>query len=149
MPNILIKIPSGVFPADRRAVLVKKINEAAAAAEQIPDDPKKRFLCWVLVDELDSGAWTCGAADVTSQVLPCMALIYVPTGVLDNVTRAQYVNLVHNAFKQALPENDKRQLLTSVILHEVRDGTWGVNGAVWQLTDFAKAIGFAQLQATQ
>jgi phenylpyruvate tautomerase PptA (4-oxalocrotonate tautomerase family) len=146
MPNIVIKIPSGTFPADRRAVLVSKINEAAATAEKIPDNPKNRFLCWVLVEEVDPGAWTCGATDVTSQVLPCMALIYVPTGVLDNVMRAQYLNLVHNAFKQALPESDKRQLLTSVILHEVTDGNWGAGGAVWRLADFAKAAGFLHLQ---
>lgn len=146
MPNIVIQIPSGVFSVDCRSELVGKINEAAAIAEQIPNDPKKRFLCWVLIEEVPAGAWTCGTVAAMPQLVPCIARIDVPAGVLDDDSRAQYVRLVHNAFRQALPEGDKRQVITSVLLNEVADGTWGVNGAVWRLEDFAKAAGFAHLQ---
>ena len=141
MPNMLVKIPKGSFAAEQRSKLVKKLNEAAAAAEQIPDDPNKRFLCWVLIDEVEPGAWTCGALDMTAQLLPCIAIIYLPAGVLDSASRAQYVNLVHEAFKQALPAGEKRKLATSVVLHDVADGAWGANGAIWRLADFAKAAG--------
>jgi phenylpyruvate tautomerase PptA (4-oxalocrotonate tautomerase family) len=146
MPNIFVKIPKDSFPAEHRTTLVRKLNDAAACAEQIPDDPKKRALCWVVVDEVEPGSWTCGAVDMTAQVLPCIAMIYLPAGVLDDASRASYVNLVYEAFKQALPPTERRHLTTSVVLYDVADGTWGANGAIWRLPSFAKAAGFAHLQ---
>jgi phenylpyruvate tautomerase PptA (4-oxalocrotonate tautomerase family) len=146
MPNILVKIPKGVFPTEHRAVLVQKLNDAAATAEQIPDDPRKRSMCWVIIDEVESSSWTCGPTDMSGRILPCIALIYIPAGVLDDASQAVYVNLVHEAFKQSLPATEKRQLATSVILHHVIDGTWGVNGTIWRLPNFAQAAGYAHLQ---
>lgn len=147
MPNILVKIPKDAFPTEHRAALVKKLNDAAAAAEQIPDDPRKRSMCWVIIDEVVPGSWTCGASDMSAKLLPCLAVIYVPAGVLDGASQAMYVDLVHTAFKQSLPETEQRPLATSVILHHVADGSWGANGAIWRLPDFAQAAGFAHLQA--
>ncbi|MDP3817025.1 tautomerase [Pseudomonas sp.] len=147
MPNILVKIPQGSFPAEHRATLMRKLNDAAATAEQIPQDQNKRFFCWVVVDEVEPGSLTCGALDMTAQVLPCIAMIYVPAGVVDDAARASYAKLVHEAFVQALPATEKRQLATSVMLHDVIDGTWGANGAIWRLPELAKASGYAHLQA--
>lgn len=147
MPNILVKLPKDSFPAQHREALVRLLNHAAASAEQIPDDAKKRFLCWVVVDEVAPGFWTCGGIDVTAQVLPCIAMLYVPAGVLDAATRARYVSLVHDAFRQALPATDQRRLATSVIVHDVAEGTWGANGAIWRLPDFVDEVGFAHLKS--
>ena len=147
MPNILVKIPKGAFADDARANLLRRITDAAATAEQIPADPKKRFTSWVVMDEVEAGMFTCGGIDMSSQVLPCIAMVYVPEGVLlDESSRALYVKLMHDAFKQALLADDKRQLATSVILHDVPHGTWGGNGAIWTLLDQTKAAGFAHLQ---
>ena len=146
MPNILVHIPKGSFPGEARTALTRRINNAAASAEQIPAEPRKRMLCWVLIDEVDSGAWTCGGADVTSQMLPCFAMVYLPAGVLDDASRTHYVQQLHEAFKLSLPIDDKRQVASSVVLHEVHDGTWGVNGVIWKLPQFAKAAGFSHLQ---
>jgi phenylpyruvate tautomerase PptA (4-oxalocrotonate tautomerase family) len=146
MPNIVLKIPSNSFPGAQRAALVQGINEAAATAERIPADPRKRFLCWVMIDEIEPGNWTCGGADVTGQFLPCMAVVHVPNGVLDDAARATYTRLLQVAFQNALPADEKRQLLTSVVFNAVEDGAWGVGGAVWRLPDFARAAGFAHLQ---
>jgi phenylpyruvate tautomerase PptA (4-oxalocrotonate tautomerase family) len=147
MPNILVKIPKDVFPAAHRARLMQGLNDAAATAEKIPDDPRKRSLCWVTIDEVEPAAWTCGGIDVRERLLPCLVVIYVPEGVLDDASRAVYVGLVHAAFKNALPAEEQRQLATSVILNDVPDGTWGVNGAIWRLPNFAKAAGYAHLQS--
>ena len=146
MPNILVKAPQGAFPGDARANLLRHMTEAAATAEQIPADPKKRFTSWVVMDETEAGMWTCGGIDMTAQVLPCIAIVYVPAGVLDAPSRALYVKLMHDAFSRALPADDQRQLATSVILHDVADGTWGANGAIWTLVDQTKAAGYAHLQ---
>lgn len=146
MPHIILKIPQGSFSAEARAALVRHCNEAAAAAEQIPADPKKRFFCWVVVEEVEQGFWTCGSVDVTAGVLPCIAMVYVPVGVLDEASRGRYAELLHGAFKQALPASDNRQPMTSVVVLDVAEGAWGVNGAIWKLPAFAKAAGFEHLQ---
>lgn len=146
MPNIVLKIPKNAFPAAQRAALVQGINEAAATAERIPADPRKRFLCWVLIDEIEPGNWTCGSADVTSQFLPCMAVVHIPAGVLDDAARAAYAQLLQSAFQNALPADDQRQLLTSVVFNAVEDGSWAVGGDIWRLPDFAQAAGYTHLQ---
>ncbi|SDZ65433.1 tautomerase family protein [Pseudomonas sp. NFIX28] len=146
MPNILVDLPKGALTAEQRRALVDGLNQAAAEAEQIPAQLQKRALCWVLINEVEAGHWTCGAVDMTSQILPCRAVVYVPAGVLDESARADYVRLVHQAFERAKPAEDKRQLMTSVIVQDVADGTWGANGAIWRLPQFAAAAGFAHLQ---
>jgi phenylpyruvate tautomerase PptA (4-oxalocrotonate tautomerase family) len=146
MPNIVVHVPQGAYPGNARSALMQNINHAAASAEQMPNDPKKRFLCWVLIHEVAAGAWTCGALDMTQQVLPCFAVVHLPAGVLDDGARADYVRSMHDAFKRALPPDDTRQLMTSVVLHDVTDGTWGANGQLWRLPDFAQAAGYVHLQ---
>lgn len=146
MPCILVKVPRGAFSAEARAVLVRQLIHAASVAEQMPADPQKLFLSWVVIDETEASMWTCGGHDVSSQVLTCFATVYVPSGVLDDVSRALYVGLMHEAFKAALHADDKRQLVSSVILQDVADGSWGGNGNIWTLPDLAKAAGYAHLQ---
>ncbi|WP_096721581.1 tautomerase family protein [Paraburkholderia acidicola] len=148
MPNIFVKIPRGSFAGSSRAALAAGISDAAASAEQIPADPAKRFLCWVLIEEVEAGNWSCGGIDVTAQFLPCVALVYVPAGVLDDAARSRYVELVHTAFRQSLPADETRRLETSVVLHDVADGAWGASGVVWTFADFARAAGYAHLQHT-
>ncbi|HEX7864700.1 MAG TPA: tautomerase [Variovorax sp.] len=146
MPTILVKIPHGSFPGECRAALVRKINEAATATEQMPDDPLARSMCWVLVDEVAAGAWTCGGVDMTTKLLPCTVLAYLPAGVLDDASHGLFVARMHAAFEEAMPADDRRRLATSVVMNEVPDGAWGVGGEVWRLPDFARSAGYAHLQ---
>ena len=62
MPNILVKIPADTFDGAARAALARRMTEAAALAEQIPEDPRKRLTTWVVVEEVAAGAWWCGGA---------------------------------------------------------------------------------------
>ncbi|CAN5331140.1 hypothetical protein BH11PSE11_BH11PSE11_27170 [soil metagenome] len=145
MPNILIKLPSGVLDTESRKRLGKDISEAAAKVERIPDDPKKHFLCWVAIDEVAVGNWTCGGADVTDGIIPVIAVVNIPQGVLDHAARAEYVRAVHAVMVESLSA-DARRVMTSCIVNEVAEGTWGANGAIWGLADFALHAGFAHLQ---
>ncbi len=147
MPNILIKIPQGAFSIEQRKALAQRINEAASSAEQMPPDAKKRFVNWITIDEVAQGMFTCGGVDMGNQVLACIAMVYLPTGVLDGASRTSYVAAVHTAFAALMATDDKRQLATSVVLHEIPEGQWGANGHLWRLPDFAKAAGYAHLQS--
>ena len=146
MPNIVLKIPKGSFHEDCRAALVAKLNDAAAAIEEMPDDPAKRFLCWVQIEEIETASWTCGARDVNSKFIPCFMTVYVPAGVLDDAKRRQYPVRLHAALQDSLATSEDRKLLTSIVITEVADGSWGVNGSSWHLPDFTVASGYAHLQ---
>lgn len=146
MPNIFVTVPQGAFPPEARARLVRRINDAAVEAEQMPGDPRSHFLTWLVIEEAGPGMWTCGGADVGAQVLPCFAIVHVPAGVLDDAARALYVKLLHQAFEQALPAAERRRLATSIILHDVAEGAWGGNGAIWTLPTLARAAGYAHLR---
>jgi phenylpyruvate tautomerase PptA (4-oxalocrotonate tautomerase family) len=146
MPTILVKVPKGAYPVDARKKLVDNIIEAAKQAEQIPSDPKKLFVSWVVIEETEAGMWTCGGVDMSEQILTCFAMVNVPSGVLDAASRALYVKLIQEAFKTAQPTSDKRPVFSSVILSDVVEGTWGGTGTIWTLAALAKAAGFAHLQ---
>lgn len=146
MPNIFIRIPKDSFRGEARAQLMRQVTEAASKVEQIPDESKNRMMCWVLVEEISSGNWSCGGVDLTSTILPCMAEIFVPAGVLTKTSREAYVKVMDEAFRSTQDSDDKRQIATSTILHEIEDGQWGVNGRIWPLSQFARAAGFEHLQ---
>ncbi len=146
MPNIFVTIPGNTFIGEARSNLTQRLCDAAAVAEQVPDDPRKRALCWIAINEVDTAAFTCGAKDVSAAMIPCIAISYVPAGVLDTEARSRFVTLVNEAFQQSLPIGETRLCVTSVIVRDVDDSTWGVNGTLWQLPDFAKAAGYAHLQ---
>lgn len=145
MPNIVVKIPAGAFDAAARASLAAGIKSAAVAAEQMPDDPGKQLLCWIAVEEVAAGCWTCGGADMGAVLIPVQVQVQLPHGVLDDDSRARYVAGVHRAILAALPD-ERRRIASSCILHEVPDGQWGVNGAIWRLATFAEHAGYAHLQ---
>ncbi len=131
MPIIVLKIPKNAFAAEHRVALVQRLHEAAASVERIPADPAD---------------WTCGGADVSRRFIPCLVIVYLPAGVLDDAARSRYAKLVQEAFAQSLPDQEPRQLVTSLVLNEVADGAWGVNGESWRLPQFAQAAGYAHLQ---
>jgi phenylpyruvate tautomerase PptA (4-oxalocrotonate tautomerase family) len=146
MPNIVVRVPQGTFPSGQRAALIAGITRAAATAEQMPDDPAKQFVTWVVIEEIEAGAWGCGGTDVTAKMLPCMLQVFVPAGVLDEPARARYAELLHAAIEACVPTKDKRMVVTSMIIGDVSDGCWAANGDIWRLPDMAQAAGFRHLQ---
>lgn len=145
MPNIIIRIPENVLSPESKAQLVADINLAAAGVEQIPDEPRNRALCWVVIEEVKEGNWTCGGADVTSQIVPVIVQVFIPAGLLGDDARESYAAGIHRAITGAL-QDDRRRVLVSSIIADVQDGQWGVNDGIWKLADFARHAGFMHLQ---
>ncbi|HWJ94485.1 MAG TPA: tautomerase [Telluria sp.] len=145
MPNIIIRIPEGVLDAGAKAELVRGINDAAARAEQIADNPQSRAMCWVVIDEIKAGNWTCGAADPASTVVPVIVQTFLPAGVFDAQAGRQYAEAVQGAMAGAL-RGERRKLVLSAFVTEVPDGQWAINGRPWRLPDFARHAGYAHLR---
>jgi hypothetical protein len=61
-------------------------------------------------------------------VIPVIVLFYVPEGVIGEAGRVDAVRLIQSAVAAGRSETDPRPVMTSVIISEVADGTWGVSG---------------------
>jgi phenylpyruvate tautomerase PptA (4-oxalocrotonate tautomerase family) len=146
MPHIFVQLPQHAFPGEVRHALAEAITNAACHAEKIPANAQQRFWCWVLMQDMPASDLHCGGQDVSTKMLPCMVRIICPAGVLDDAMKQTYVERIQDAFKQCLPTTETRMLAISVILEEIPEGHWGVNGTLWHLADFAKAAGFGHLQ---
>ena len=146
MPNIVIKIPEGVFGSLGVQHLAERVTVAAKQVEQIGDDPRHLFLTWIAVEEIKPGCLFAGGADPLAQVIPVIVFFYPPAGVIDQDRRAEAVRLIHEAVASAKPADDPRPVMTSVIITEVEDGSWGANGAVWRLPEIARAAGYKHLR---
>jgi phenylpyruvate tautomerase PptA (4-oxalocrotonate tautomerase family) len=147
MPNIIVKVPEGAFDAAGRESLGRGITAAAKRVEQIGDDPRQEFTTWVVIEEIKAGRFFAGGNDTLARALPVIVLFYTPEGVIDKAGRVEAVRLVHAAVAAAKPAADPRPVLTSVIVVEVADGTWGASGALWHFDDFVKAAGYKHLQS--
>ncbi|OQW53059.1 MAG: hypothetical protein A4S14_02130 [Proteobacteria bacterium SG_bin9] len=145
MPNIVVKIPEGAFDAAGRARLGKGVTKVAKTVEQIGDDPKQEATTLVIIEEVKAGCFLLGGNDLTARVLPVMIVFHVPAGVIDAAARAEASRLMQAAITAAKPDSDPRPVVTSLIMSDVPDGTWGVTGALWQLDDFIKSSGYKHL----
>ena len=145
MPNILIKVPTEAFNPTQRQQLLRSVSDVAMDNEQMGDAPQQRALCWVLIEAVQADNWLCGGVGPHAHVVPCIVMVKVPAGVLDAPMRQRYVRGLHGAIKSSLAPDDQRQLLTSIQIQDVVDGTWGANGDVWQLADFTRAAGYGHL----
>ena len=146
MPNIILQVPEGVFDAAARAKLARSVTEVAKTVEQGGDDPAQAVLTWVRFDEVKPGTLFAGGADILARLIPVVVFFHYPAGVLDDAARADAVRLLQQVISAAKPPGDPRAVATSVILTEVVDGTWGGNGALLRLPDFAKSAGYKHLQ---
>jgi phenylpyruvate tautomerase PptA (4-oxalocrotonate tautomerase family) len=146
MPNILIKIPEGAFDAAGRTKLGHAVHAAAKAVEGWGDSPLQEALTWVLVEEVPAGNLFVGGADLSVRYIPVIVFFYAPAGVIDAEGRAKAVELINTAVHAAKRAGDERMALTSIMIWAVADGTWGANGQIWRLPDFARAAGYKHLQ---
>jgi phenylpyruvate tautomerase PptA (4-oxalocrotonate tautomerase family) len=146
MPNIILKTPRGAFTRAARDSLAQAVTEVARVVEQGGDAPTQAALTWVLIEEYEPGAFYAGGHDPLSRIIPVVVFFHYPQGVLDDAARAEAVRALQYVISAAKASDDPRQVMTSVIMSEVPDGTWGGNGGVWRLPDLARVAGYKHLQ---
>ncbi len=146
MPNITIKIPEGVFDSAAKARLAAGVTNAASTVEQMGDDPRQQFLTWVTIEEIKSGHFFAGGVDPLAQVIPVIIFFQPPAGVLGEDRRQMAISMMHNACVAARAQSDPRPVMSSILIQDVPDGSWGANGTLWHLPDFARASGYRHLQ---
>ena len=145
MPLISVKAPAGVLNDQSKAALSRNLVDVAVECEQIPDEPSKRALCVVMIEEGGAGNWTFGGNDLSGIVALVIATVTVAKGVLDEQSRARFAELGHKAVAEALP-GETRRISSSFLFNEIEDGMWGVNGRLWSRREHATASGYRHLQ---
>jgi phenylpyruvate tautomerase PptA (4-oxalocrotonate tautomerase family) len=146
MPNVIIKLPEGVFDGEGRAKIARGVTAAAKVVEQFGDAPAQEFLTWIVIEEVKNGCFFAGGLDPTANVIPVMVMFSPPAGVIEADSRAQLVKLIQDAIASAKSSSDSRPVITSVMITDVDDGHWGARGAIWRLPDLARAAGYKHLQ---
>ena len=91
MPIVRVQVPAGLFNREITEYLIGEVNEAAAAAEQMPADPEKRLGLIVLWEELPAGAIRSNAVDPVGLAAPVFVWLFPPAGVLVDNHAARFV----------------------------------------------------------
>ncbi|WP_411849637.1 hypothetical protein ACLB90_11590 [Stenotrophomonas sp. LGBM10] len=146
MPNITLRLPATAFDAARCARLLQAVHAAAVRACGLGNDPRQQALCWVMLEHTAPGQWLCGGHDPLAHAIPCQVHVLAPAGVLDAAHRAAYARALHDAIAAGVGADEPRRMITSIVIEDVADGHWAVNGQVWQRDDFVRAAGYAHLQ---
>jgi len=146
MPNILIRVPEGVFDTEARGKLARAATAVARIVEQGGDDLRQSALTWVTFDEVKAGNSFAGGEDPLRQLIPVIVFFHYPAGVLDDAARVEAARLFQEVISEARRPDDERPVATSVIMTVVADGTWGGSGRIWRLPELAQAAGYKHLQ---
>lgn len=147
MPIVHVRIPEGIFDAAAIQALGEGVTKAAADAERIPDDPNRRRATWVLIDEVKPSHWfAAGASQTRSDFIGAIANLYPPEGVLDLAKKNEFAAAFDKVVKDTVPVGDSRPVLTTCVVADVPDGSYGVLGRIFHLSDFVAMGGYEHLQ---
>jgi phenylpyruvate tautomerase PptA (4-oxalocrotonate tautomerase family) len=142
MPIVRVEVPSGVYDAATTEELIRAVSDAAATAEQMPDDPEHRIGLIVLWDERPAGSIRSNGIDPVGIVAPVFVWMHPPEGVVDDHHVDQLAATLQSVFEQAAAQ----AVTVSLVVSEVPDGRWGIGGQLQRLPDFARRAGYAHLQ---
>lgn len=142
MPIVRVEVPAGVYDEVVTEQLIRAVGDAAATAEQMPDDPEHRIGLIVLWDERPPGSIRSNGVDPVGIVAPVFVWMHPPAGVVDDAHVEQLAATLQDCFEEATDQ----AVTVSLVVSEVPDGRWGIGGQIQRLPDFARRAGYAHLQ---
>ena len=144
--NHVTLTPDAVDPVGRLA-LVAAITDAAGRAESVPDTPEGRRRSVVVVHDQPSGTVFWGGEPYESHIRAVFVDFVCSAGVLDGARKERFAAELQAAANATTRAGDPRPIITSVIFHEVPEGSWGREGGIRRLPDMARAAGFTHLRS--
>ena len=149
MPYIAITVQHRDFEPAAIDAMGRAAARAAADAEEIPDDPLRRANTVVQIIEAPAGQlYSAAGGDAPRAVRIVIAEVFVCEGVLDAAHRARCIRGIHAAIRDAGAVSGARggiPVRTSIIVNDVTNGTWGIDGELQFLPDFAARAGYRHL----
>lgn len=83
----------------------------------------------VMIEKVTVGDWSFGGAHLPDVLMSFVASVVLAKGILDDRSRARFVDLAHKAVNDS-PPGEKRRITTSFLINEIEDRMWGVNGSL-------------------
>ncbi|HUN57863.1 MAG TPA: 4-oxalocrotonate tautomerase family protein [Candidatus Binataceae bacterium] len=69
MPLVQVRVIEGVFSAQQKSEMIKKLTEAMVSVE----GENMRGVTWVVIDEVKSGDWAIGGQPLTTEAVKAIA----------------------------------------------------------------------------
>ena len=76
MPFVNVKVIEGVFTADQKQDMVRRLTDTMVEIE----GENMRGVTWVKIDEIESGEWGIGGQALTTEAVQALAAGKVPAG---------------------------------------------------------------------
>ena len=143
MPMIDLTLPPNTLDDATTVQLVDDLLRTLLRWEHAPDNERSRSLAWAFTHRAD--------VDVASSPsgLPHYRVeVTTPQGALDDERRAGLVADVTELVLRAdgSQPTESNAFRVWVLLHEIKEGSWGAAGRIWRLRDIATyVLGDAEL----
>jgi len=152
MPLVRINYPQGALPQPQKAQIAADLTEVVLDAEVDAVTEAGRAVTVVQFIEAPATDWAVGGklrseTPESSRVNHFVVDVIVLEGLLEGVRRNAVHKRVTDAFKRAFPSEPMLALRVWVLIHEVREGSWGAAGNTVSALDVAGFINH-QLEPT-
>jgi len=131
MPLIELTTPHGSIPAGALPALADALTAALLEHREVPDTEASRANVWLYVHE--AAAFVGGAARADPRFVAAFSVV---EGGMTDSHKAGLVADATRAIRQAVPGAH-----VWVLVHEIRDGSWGADGVVTRLADAQAVLG--------
>jgi len=144
MPLVRISYPEGALPPEQKSLLAAELTEIVLDAEVDAVTEAGRMVTVVQFIEAAANDWAVGgklrSESTESHVNHFIVDVIVLAGLLGGERRTEVHRRVTEAFKRAFPADPMIAFRVWVLVHEVREGSWGAAGQSVSALDVAGFI---------
>lgn len=149
MPVIHVYHPEGVLDSDRKAALAQRLTDVLLDMEGGARSPGGMSFATVLFSEVATSDWWVGGRTDSTYVHPpgkFLARVNVPEGYMSQVDKTNVHVAVNNAIVEVARTSDSPDQGASVmvIIDEIAEGNWGVQGKTISLASIADTVGLSK-----
>jgi phenylpyruvate tautomerase PptA (4-oxalocrotonate tautomerase family) len=146
MPVVRISYPRGALTPDRKRQLASSLTEIVLDAEVDAVTPPGRLVTVVHFQEVAADDWAvAGELRLTAAGAPDHFIVDVMVleGLLDDARKSDVHRRVSEAFVKAFADDPNAAMVALrvwVLIHDVREGSWGAAGRTVSALDVAQFI---------
>lgn len=144
MPLVRITYPRGALTQEHKRALASELTDVVLDAEVDAITPSGKMVTVVQFLEVAADDWAVGGqlrSDAADRPSPYVVDVIVLEGLLEGARRGDVHRRVTEGFRRALGDGDPSlPLRVWVLVHEVREGSWGVAGRTVSALDVAQFL---------
>jgi len=137
MPLMRITYEHGTLTDAQKTRFAEEVTHALLIGEGGADTPAGRSVAYVIFDEVGPRTWYVGGALVPPANRFLFDVVY-PDGASNQSAKTALHAAINRAMATVLGVTDANEW---VIVHEIKEGAWGVGGRTIGVRDVARLIG--------